>query len=126
MRGLNLGPGVKIPAGTVLRLLYNPPGGVLCPKLEWLSWDVQASNVLSLPLFLSPHLKCVNLYKYVVLEAQLAYLSQFISSLPTSLEDLCIMCGNGKEETLKDAVSAFICRCGSSLRTIHLDRKSHV
>jgi len=43
-------------------------------------------------------------------------LAQFISFLSTSLEDLTVLCGREEGETLKDAISAFVCQCGSSLR----------
>ena len=65
---------------------------------------------------LSPHLRYVCLYGSSVPEAQFADLFQLISSLPTSLENFTIVCGKGEEELLKDTVSAFVCRCGSSPR----------
>jgi len=121
MCGLDLTPYEKIPDSTLHRLSSNLPGGVLLPKLEWLRWDAEASPIAltSFRLFLSPHLKnivfsCLDMYD--VPRSQLAGLVQTIPVLPTSLEDLTIMCGFEEEELLKDAISSFICRCGSSLR----------
>ena len=119
MRGLYLGYDGKIPAGTLFQLSCNSPDGVLCAKLEWLRWDIQeTSNTLPFfRLFLSPRLKRVALYNSSVFgEAQLTGLVQIVSVLPTSLEGLTIMCGLEEEKYLKDAISTFICRCGSSLR----------
>ena len=99
-----------------------PLGGVLCPKLESLTWDVrETSNCLSfLRLFLSPRLKRVDLFSYAITEALPADFIQIISSLPTSLERLAIRCGEEEDGTLKDAVSAFICQCGSSLTKLSI------
>jgi len=121
MRGLNLGPDGDIRASTFSRLSSNSPGGMLCPKLEWLHWDVRGTpNALtSFRLFLSPHLNRVNFNDTAIHDiprAQLACIVQIISSLPTSLEDLTITCGREEDETLKDAISTFVCRCGPSLR----------
>jgi len=43
-----------------------------------------------------------------------------ISLLPASLENLSFLCGRGKEEPLRDALSSFVCRCGPSLRTFYV------
>lgn len=114
----------------VLHLLScNSPNGLLCPMLEELSWDVDSASIALtfFRLFLSPHLKCVLFYtdsdSYdTVLDIswrELATLIQkIISSLPTSLEELSIMCGSRKDGPLKDAISSFVCRCGSSLRSL--------
>jgi len=124
MRELHIGHGGEPPVGTLFRLSNNSPGGVLCPKLEGLSWDVWgAKNILSFfRLFLSPHLKRVNLYRFAALlipEALSADFVQIVSSLPTSLEKISIKCVEGKEGTLKDALSTLVCRSGPSLRTFY-------
>ena len=121
MRGLDLIPYEKIPDSTLHRLSSNSPGGVLFPKLEWLCWDVYDTSIAltSFPLFLSPHLKRIALCGPGMSDIQLyqlASLVQIILVLPTSLEDLTIMCGCDEEEPLKDAISSFLRRCGSSLR----------
>ena len=75
-------------------------------------------------LFLSPHLGRVSFYTDPFLSnissdaswAQLAVLVRIISVLPTSLENLSVTCGTGKEGPLDDAISPLACRCGTSLR----------
>ncbi|KAF9650183.1 hypothetical protein BDM02DRAFT_3112402 [Thelephora ganbajun] len=96
---------------------------VLSPKLEWLLWDIDKAYVTltSFRLFLSPHLKRITLYGYSGLMSciprdKLDIPAQIILSFPASLEDLSLMCGQGHEEPLKDAISTFVRRCGSSLR----------
>ena len=105
------------------QLSHNSPGGILCPKLDHLSWDIPGIYIVSgyLRLFFSPSLKRVDLHGdlppcYLPLEP----LVQTISFLPTSLESLSFPCDWGKEEPLRDALSSFICRCGPSLRTFHV------
>ena len=121
MRELHVHPTRNIPTGTFLRLSVNSPGGPLCPKLGSLHWD-QEEALNPLPffrLFLSSHLKRVVIDVpdiSEVLEVQTAALIQTISSLPTSIEVLTLSRGRGKDEILEDAISAFLCRCGSSLR----------
>ncbi|KAF9645906.1 hypothetical protein BDM02DRAFT_388324 [Thelephora ganbajun] len=122
MRRIYLGPDGKIPRGTFFLLSRNCPGGVLFPKLERLFWDISgAYTILTFfRLFLSPHLKCVTLYGYpgvsVVPRDVLETLAQIVRSFPASLEDLSLLCGQGNEEPLKDAISSFVCRRGLSLR----------
>jgi len=124
MRGLNIGLYGKIPDSTLHQLSSNSPGGVLFPKLEWLRWDVYETSMAltSFPLFLSPHLKRITLYGPGLSDIsldQLAGLVQIIPFLPTSLEDLTVLCGMEEEPTLKDAISSFIYQCGPSLRRFH-------
>jgi len=121
MRELHLPPYGKLPDSTLHRLSSNSPGGVLFPKLELLCWDVYETAIplTSFPLFLSPHLKRIALCGPGMSDisyGQLASLVQIILVLPTSLEDLTIMCGFEEEEPLRDAMSSFLRRCGSSLR----------
>ena len=103
-------------------LSRNSPGGVLCPKLEHLIWQFDDSTVpLSFfRLFFSSHLKRVTLsthFRQEALEPELvAPLSEIVSCLPDSLESMYLMCGKGREP-LKDAISSFVCRSGSSLRS---------
>ena len=123
MRELHLGPDGMVPSSTFSRLAENSPGGVLCTKLETLRWDVEEIPG-ALPffrLFISPNLKLVSLRGSCAFDIPgvwLAGLVQIISILPTSLEGLTVIYGRGKEERLRDAISAFICRCGSSLRIL--------
>lgn len=125
MRELHLGINETIPADTFSRLVTGSPGGVLCVKLECLRWNIQGTPSASpfFRLFLPPHLKRVSLHSPrvpVISRARLAGLVQIISFLPTSLEDLTVDCGwEEEDETLKDAISAFIRRCGSSLRNLY-------
>ena len=122
MRGLHLGSSGDITSDTLFRLSSNSPGGILFPKLETLIWDIhKASTALKFfRLFFSPNLGYVILYTYSILSdvprSQLGALTQLISSLPTSLQDLSIACRWGSCEPLQETVSSFICRCGS-LRT---------
>ena len=122
MRGLYLGYDGNIPTSTLFRLSCNSPGGVLCAKLEWLRWDIQEKpNALPFfHLFLSPYLKSIALYTSSAFgfpEDLLMGLVQILPALPTSLEDLTIMCSLKEEKSLNDAISAFACQCGSSLRS---------
>jgi len=90
--------------------------------LEQLIWEFDVSHVpLSYSrIFFSPHLKHVTLSAHFSLPAleggELVLLTEAISCLPTSLEYLSLVCGLGGEP-LKDVISSFICRCGSSLRS---------
>ena len=124
MRGLHLGSYGKLSDNTLHQLSSNSPGGVLFPRLKWLCWDVHETSITPtfFRLFLSPHLKRVILCSYEfsdIPSGQLAGLVQIISFLPTSIEDLTISCGRGDEEPLKDVISSFLCRSGSSLRRFH-------
>ena len=127
MRELNHGYRIDMATDTLHRLSCNSPGGLLCPMLEGLYWNIPSAGT-ALPffrLFLSPHLKRVSFYtdSYSpgitpdIPWGQLAALVQIISFLPTFLEHLSIMCGAGKGGPLKDVISSFVCRCGSSLRS---------
>ena len=123
MRRLHLGPDGKIPSSTFSRLAANSPEGVLCSRLEVLRWDVEdiPGALPFFRLFIPPDLKLVSLYgpcTFDIPGVWLAGLVQIISILPTSLEGLAVMYGRGKEERLRDAVSAFICRCRPSLRVL--------
>ena len=105
---------------TLSRLLRNSPDRVLFPKLEQLDWefDLSRSPLSFFPLFLSSNLKRVTLHtrspRFKVPPEALKSLAEVISCLPASLEHLSIMCGPRKR-TLVDAISSFVCRCGSSL-----------
>jgi len=122
MRGLIFSWSTLIPDNTFFRLWSNSPG-LLCPHLEWLDWDVRAAAMfLYFPqFFLSPHLKRVTLHSRYpqsrALQQELRLLPEVISFLPTSLEHLSLECGPWEEETLKDAISSLVLRCGPSLRT---------
>jgi len=124
MRGLQLRPYERIPDSTLHRLSSNLPGGVLFSRLEWLRWDVDETSIAltSFPLFLSPHLKRITFHNSSMSDiqsGQLADLVQIIPVLPTSLEDLDILCGRWEEEPLQDAISSLVHRCGSLLRRFH-------
>jgi len=122
MRELTIGwEGVTDEA--LARLSSNSPDGVLCPNLERLDWEVDASYA-PLPffrLFLSPHLKHVHLhtrFAYLgVLRDYMLPVKEVISYLPASLEVLSLTCGPWKGEPLKDAISSLVLRCGSPLRS---------
>ena len=109
------------PSVTLFRLSSNSPGGLLFPKLESLYCNIleEESALPFFHLFLSPNLQRVTLSAYPNLSDipnhRLEVLAQMISHLPTSPKDLTFMCGQGK--CLNDAVSPFVCRCGSSLRS---------
>jgi hypothetical protein len=121
MRKLILDFDNKIASDTLFQLSCKSPDGVLCPKLERLTWKFDASHVplSSFRLFFSPHLKHVDIFTHLLPQPQLvphllAPLTELISSLPTSLEHLSLMCSRG-EELLKDPMSSFVCRSGPSL-----------
>ena len=103
-------------------LSRNSPNGMLCPKLEHLNWRFDDSTVpLSFfRLFFSPNLKRVTLSAYLHRHAfrpeLVESLSEVISCLPDCLESMYFKCGQGREP-LKDAISSFVCRSGSSLRS---------
>ena len=111
-----------ITTDTLSCLSRNSPDGVLCPKLEHLTWRLDDSTVplTFFRLFFSPHLKCVTLSTHFRRPAfqpgLVASLSEVISCLPDSLERMYLMCGQGGEP-LKDAISSYVCRAGPSLRS---------
>jgi hypothetical protein len=123
MRGLHLSPDGDITRNTLFRFSRNSPGGVSFPKLEWLRWDLdEMLNALTFfHLFLSPHLKRVTFHIYpgrpYIPWGQLAAIVRIISFLPTSLEHLSLMCGQGVEGPLEDVMSSLVLRCGPSLRS---------
>ena len=97
--------------------------GMLCTKLETLRWDVEEIPG-ALPFFrlsISPSLKLVSLHGSCAFDIPgvwLVGLVQIISIFLTSLEGLAVMYDLGKEECLSDAMSTFVCQCGSALRTL--------
>jgi hypothetical protein len=131
MRQLNLpynpyrGRGTSTTGDTLTLLSYNSPGGVLLPNLERLIWDISDMPPLLafFRLFLSPRLKhlilCANLDPYLdsIPPDVLEELIKMISFLPASLESVVVSCGKGEEDSLQDAISSFVCRCGPSLRS---------
>ena len=117
MPGLSLDYGGIPSADTLFRLSRHSPDGLLFPKLEWLHWDVDGADP-ALPffrLFFSPRLRRITFYIDQAIDV--AAFAQVISALPTSLESLDIDPGHGDAEPVKDALSSFICQCGSSLRS---------
>lgn len=123
MRELHLGLDRTPTTGALLRLSRILPDGPLFPMLKQLHWDLRgADSALGFShLFLSQNLQHVTLYVtpslFSIPRGRAAVLVQAISSLPTSLEELFVMCSQGREESLKGAISSFICRCGPSLRS---------
>jgi len=121
MRELRLRAYEDVTADTLQRLSNNSPGGILCPRLERLHWDACGTDnaLLFVRLFLSPSLKKVTLYNYLLLtQSDLSIaIARVISLLPISLQDVSIEPGYEGDEALVDAVSSFICRCGPSLRS---------
>jgi len=122
MHKLVLSWGSCITTGALSRLSYNSPGRVLCPNLEQLIWEFDVSHVplFYFRLFFSPHLKRVTLSTRFLLPTlgpeALRPLAEAVSCLPTSLEYLSLVCGLGREP-LRSAISSFVCRSGSSLRS---------
>ena len=122
MRGLSLTDEGIPSADTLSQLSLCSPEGLLLPKLEWLHWDIYYKASAALPffrLFLSPHLRRITFDHhpaYHIPRGQMAALAQLISVLPTSLESLDINLDQEDAEPVKDALSSFVCRCGSSLR----------
>ena len=87
-------------------------------------WDIYEMSIslTSFPLSPSPHLKPITLYGPGMSDIsldQLANLIQIFLFLPTSLEDLTILCGMEEEPPLKDAISSYVYQCGPSLRRFH-------
>jgi len=123
MRELHLSSDDGATADTLQRLSSNSPGGILCPRLERLYWDIGGtdSTLSFFRLFLSPNLKEVALYTDPFLVPVSPNLPtdviQIISFLPTSLEDVLFECRHMDDEALVDAMSSFACRCGPSLRS---------
>ena len=115
---------------TLLRLSCCSFDGFLFPKLESLRWNLNGADT-TLPffrLFLSPSLRRVSfsdrLYNWVLSPDQLAVVAKIISVLPSSLEDLEVLCNQGIEEPLSGALSSFLCQSVPSIRgfgaSVHL------
>jgi hypothetical protein len=126
MRELNLcykpGTGPRtIPTSNTITLLSSKfLGGSLIPKLERLTWNISHMPTLltAFPLFLSPSLKHVTLYtdpETQLRDDQPKKLVKMISLLPPSLEHLSIMCYDLGDNSLEDAISSLVLRCGPSL-----------
>ena len=117
MPGLDITNECTPSAGTLSRLSRGSPDGLLFPKLEWLNCVLDyADDALSFfRLFLSPHLRRIKFYTYL---CDLAAFSQIIPALPSSLESLDVELDPKDAEHAKDALSSFVCRCGSSLRSL--------
>lgn len=122
MRLLNLDSDESFTGDTFSQLSCNSPGGVLCPKLEHLLWDVGEADIPPeiFRLFLSPNLESVSLYDVSSLVPldQLEPLAQMISLLPTSLRNLVLIWGD-TGEFFQDAISSFVHQRGSSLRGLY-------
>ena len=97
------------------RLSNESPGGLLCPNLERLDWEIRTAHTpRSFHIFLSPSLKRVSLF----VPEQLQYAGEIVSRLPSSLEHFSLTCSPRKDgEPLKDLMSSFVLRCGPSLRS---------
>ena len=124
VRGLRLSSNRDITSDILSRISSNTPDGLLFPRLERLFLVTQATRTM-LPffrLFLSPQLKHVTLCTDFGLPEippnQSVALVQIISSLPTSLEHLFVIAVEKEGGPVGDAISSFVCRCGSSLRSI--------
>ena len=117
MRELRLGPEGNITRDTLSRISCNTPNGVLFPKLERLFWNTRTadSEIAFFRLFLSPRLKSVTLCTDIGSPlGQPEAISQIISSLPISLDQLLVISRQGKGP-ISDAISSLVCRSGSSL-----------
>ena len=104
--------------------LNSPPGGWF-PALQLLLWAITESNLPWANLFLSPHLKRIQIYtkslwvdtNIMVPPAILPTLAPIISTLPTSsLEAIWVDDGYPTMvwEHFKDSLSSLILRCGPS------------
>lgn len=122
MHKLVLNWGICITTRALSRLSYYSPGGVLCPNLEQLIWEFDWSHLplFYTRLFFSPSLKHITLSTSFISPTLrpevLGPLTEAVSCLPTSLEYLSLVCGLGGEP-LRGAISSFVCRSGSSLRS---------
>lgn len=98
----------------------NSSGGPLFPNLERLRCMILSGPIplAFFHLFLSERLKCVALRvsNPYHLRKKLEVLAQIISSLPTTLEILCITCHEPQE--IQSAVSSLVRRCGSLLKIL--------
>lgn len=123
IRELYLDWGENIPEGFLSRLSHNSTDGVLFSNLEQLTWEFEAPRIpLShFRLFLSSHLKRVTLSTDFIdcrgRPVTVALLPKVISCLPTSLGHLSLECWDEPDEPLRDAISSFVCQCGSFLRS---------
>ena len=122
MRKLSLDREEGITIGTLSRLSSNSPGGLLLPKLEMLHWevDIKYTHLPFFRLFLSPHLKFVDLHTEPnrgPFHQDMVPLIEAIPCLPTPLEHLSFTCGPWKEGPLKDVISSLVLQCGTSLRS---------
>ena len=110
---------INLTGDTLFRLPCNSPGEVLCPRLDYLCWDLRRMHIGSnrpLRLFFPPNLKYVSLYitPSDIPSSPLEPLVQMISRLSTSFGSLFLQCGQGGEP-LRDTTSSFVYRCGTSL-----------
>jgi len=127
MRRLYLGLGENISRETFLRLSRSSAGAVLFPRLEWLCFHVEGTEIppSSFHLFFPPQLKYLALYpSFRVSDIpgdRVAALVHIISFLTNSLQELILRCDQGREPLFEDAVSSFICRHGSSLKGLNSD-----
>ena len=124
MRGLRLEMSDDVTDDALSHLSHNSPDGVLFPKLEWLDLSITLSSVARLHcfrLFLSPHLKHVNLHdsftSWVPFLQDLGPVAEVISCLPASLEHLFLMFGLRTRDPLESAISSLVLRCGPPLRS---------
>ena len=124
VRELYLGFGIPS-VNTLFRLLCGSPNGLLFPNLESLFWHLHPVDTTPsfFHLFLSPHLWRVGFYdslgSWDPSLDQVAVVIQIISTLLASLEDLDVVCGEGKERSLralKAALHTFICQCVPQIR----------
>jgi len=92
------------------------PGGVLCPNLEQLDWEIAIARTPPFfHIFLSPNLKRFRFCTYFVPEQPPQVAIELISRLPSSLEHFLLRCNqsNRDGEPLKDTISSLVLRCGS-------------
>ena len=106
----------------------TPP--ILRLHLQELNWWLNETNVSFLPKFLSPHLTKINITTNTFVhphetvdpwdeelpEDVVPKMRSVIRALPSSLQCLRIQLGGGLETRLTEEISAFILRCGESLR----------
>jgi hypothetical protein len=122
IRDLSLGHRVDVDHGILVRLRSaSEEWGALLPNLLRLRWNITRTDA-ALPffkLFLSPRLQRVGLYSYQASQApspdQVSTIARFISALPTSVQDLDVVCGDGGEGGLEGPLTSFLSRPGRSV-----------
>jgi hypothetical protein len=121
IQDLRIGYGEHTDTGSLTLLQSaSEEWGALLPNLVVLRWKVARTDA-TLPffkLFLSPRLERVGLYSHhanrTLSPGQAFSVHRLICALPTSVQDLDVVCGDGGEGGLEGPLTSFLSRPGRS------------